>query len=139
MPKLVTVHGTGAGDLVDAGKSWWQLQSPFQAELARRLDLASARVEIVPFHWALGPNSENERRAAGRALFAANPEFVDLAAFGLERAGLAPFNDNFWHRARREQVQVWYQALAPAAAPSLGSPLPHAAKSGLDAGGAASV
>jgi len=54
--KLVTVHGTGAGQEANAGEQWWQLGSPFQEELAKRLQLDPARVEIVPFQWADGPN-----------------------------------------------------------------------------------
>ncbi len=68
-PKLVMVHGTGAGSEDHAGERWWQLDSPFQAELSKRLKLEASRVEIIPFHWDLGPNSENGRRAAGKALY----------------------------------------------------------------------
>ncbi|NOU05662.1 MAG: alpha/beta hydrolase [Hyphomicrobiaceae bacterium] len=75
LPKLVMVHGTGAGDIVTTGKSWWQLGSPFQKELARRLDLDPSRVEIVPFQWELGPNSENGRRLAAEALYTKLKEF----------------------------------------------------------------
>jgi hypothetical protein len=67
--KLVTVHGTGAGHSEDKGHEWWQHGSSFQQELAKRLHLDPERIEIVPFHWQLGPNSETARRAAGRALY----------------------------------------------------------------------
>ena len=67
--KLVTVHGTGSGDSADKGHQWWQHGSSFQQELAKRLHLDPTRVEIVPFHWQLGPNSEIARLAAGRALY----------------------------------------------------------------------
>jgi hypothetical protein len=67
--KLVTVHGTGAGHSEDKGHEWWQHGSSFQLELAKRLHLDPPRVEIVPFHWQLGPNSETARRAAGLALY----------------------------------------------------------------------
>ena len=67
LTKLVTVHGTGAGHKECTGERWWQRGSPFLAELAKRLNLDPARVEIVPFHWDLGPNSETGRRAASRA------------------------------------------------------------------------
>ena len=69
LTKLVTVHGTGAGDKECSGERWWQRGSPFLAELAKRLNLDPGRVEIVPFHWDLGPNSETGRRAASGALF----------------------------------------------------------------------
>src|SRR6202521_4480001 len=67
--KVVTVHGTGSGHNEDNGHEWWQHGSAFQQELAKRLHLDPAKVEIVPFHWQLGPNSETARRAAGRALY----------------------------------------------------------------------
>jgi hypothetical protein len=67
--KLVTVHGTGSGDPVPKGSRWWQLGSPFQTELAKRLNLDPARVEVVAFQWGDGPNSEAARRAAGKALY----------------------------------------------------------------------
>ncbi|MGI9386261.1 MAG: hypothetical protein ACR2OX_02410, partial [Methyloligellaceae bacterium] len=66
--KLVTVHGTGAGADSATGESWWQLGSPFLKKLGERLDLDPAKVEIVPFQWGHGPNSEDGRRDAGRAL-----------------------------------------------------------------------
>jgi len=67
--KLVTVHGTGAGHKECSGERWWQRKSPFLVELAQRLKLDPSRVEIVPFHWELGPNSEVGRRAAAKALY----------------------------------------------------------------------
>jgi hypothetical protein len=42
------------------------------------------------------------------------PEFADLAAFGLHRAGLAPLKEDFWPSDRRERAQAWYQAIASA-------------------------
>ncbi len=67
--KLITVHGTGAGDITATGDRWWQLGSSFLEELGKRLDLDPSRVEIVPFQWELGPNSEVERRVAGKRLY----------------------------------------------------------------------
>lgn len=66
--KLVTVHGTGAGDVTSSGDKWWQLGSVFMDELQQRLELDSEQVEIVPFQWQNGPNSEFKRREAGTAL-----------------------------------------------------------------------
>ncbi|GAB2674475.1 hypothetical protein Q4574_19135 [Aliiglaciecola sp. 3_MG-2023] len=66
--KLVTVHGTGAGDITSSGDKWWQLGSVFMDELQKRLDLDPNQVEIVPFQWENGPNSEDKRRDAGSAL-----------------------------------------------------------------------
>lgn len=65
---LVTVHGTGAGDVTAAGDRWWQLGSAFLNELGKRLELDPSRVEISPFQWEMGPNSEAERRHAGAQL-----------------------------------------------------------------------
>jgi hypothetical protein len=67
--KLITVHGTGAGDTTAKGDRWWQLGSQFSLMLAERLDLDGACVEIVPFQWDDGPNSEAQRRIAGQKLF----------------------------------------------------------------------
>ncbi|MBT1450622.1 hypothetical protein KJ365_06975 [Glaciecola sp. XM2] len=66
--KLVTVHGTGAGDVTSSGDKWWQLGSVFLTDLQTRLELDPKRVEIVPFQWDVGPNSEEKRRAAGNKL-----------------------------------------------------------------------
>ncbi len=66
--KLVTVHGTGAGDITSSGDKWWQLGSVFMGELQQRLQLDTETVEIVPFQWEDGPNSEEKRRAAGFSL-----------------------------------------------------------------------
>lgn len=68
MTTLVTVHGTSAGAAGDEGSHWWQRNSDFQRRLAGWLDLDHAGVEIVPFHWGEGPNSETGRREAGREL-----------------------------------------------------------------------
>lgn len=67
--KLVTVHGTGAGDPDSvSGPRWWQLNSAFQKALGERIDLKSDHIEIVPFQWDFGPNSETDRRRAADAL-----------------------------------------------------------------------
>jgi hypothetical protein len=66
MTMLITVHGTNAGDPNDEGEHWWQKNSPFQKRLAEWLDLDG--VEIEPFHWDEGPNSEVKRRKAGARL-----------------------------------------------------------------------
>lgn len=68
--KLVTVHGTGAGDITSSGDKWWQLGSVFLRELLNRLKLNEEQVEIVPFQWDVGPNSEAKRREAGIELAA---------------------------------------------------------------------
>ncbi len=78
--KLVTVHGTGAGHKECTGERWWQRNSPFLGELAKRLHLDPSRVEIVPFHWELGPNSESGRRAAGQALYEKLKGYDDAGA-----------------------------------------------------------
>ena len=68
--KLITVHGTGAGDTSPTGDKWWQLGSAFLDEFGKRIDLDPANVEVVPFQWKDGPNSEEMRRQASRHLFA---------------------------------------------------------------------
>jgi uncharacterized protein (DUF2235 family) len=40
------------------------------------------------------------------------PEFVNLTAYGLHRAGLAELNDDFWQGTSRNQVQAWYAAIS---------------------------
>ena len=65
---LITVHGTGAGDEAIEGERWWQLGSTFQTELLKRLHLAPDQVEIAPFQWAEGRNSEIQRRIAAQEL-----------------------------------------------------------------------
>lgn len=67
--KLVLVHGTGAGDPENiSGERWWQLDSAFHNALGERINLDPAHVEIVPFQWEVGPNSEKDRRAAAANL-----------------------------------------------------------------------
>jgi hypothetical protein len=69
--KLVTVHGTNAGDVSSFGDGWWQWGSDFQTELGQRIDIDtnSGSGEILPLHWDIGPNSEKFRREAGVKLF----------------------------------------------------------------------
>ena len=38
-------------------------------------------------------------------------EFVHLAAYGLHRAGLAEFEDDFWQQFSREKIDEWYGAI----------------------------
>ncbi len=64
MTKIITIHGTNAGDESDSGEQWWQLGSAFQTRLQA---LIKQKLEFIPFHWS-GANSENERRKASRAL-----------------------------------------------------------------------
>lgn len=40
------------------------------------------------------------------------PEFVDLAALGLHKAGLADYHDEVRATATRDEVQQWYEAIA---------------------------
>lgn len=68
-PKLVMIHGTGAGDINDAGDRWWQKKSEFQTGLSDLLQFESSRAEIIPFHWDEGANSEEARRKAGVRLY----------------------------------------------------------------------
>jgi len=66
---LVTIHGTGAGESSAAEDSWWLEGSHFLGKLKKRLDLESNRIEILPFLWEGGPNSEESRRTAGKRLY----------------------------------------------------------------------
>ena len=69
--KLITVHGTGAGDTSRFGDGWWQLESTFLTDLGQRLelDVNPDSGEVFPFQWEQGPNSEKQRRAAGTQLY----------------------------------------------------------------------
>jgi hypothetical protein len=66
---LVTIHGTGAGEPTEEEDSWWLEGGRFLGKLKERLDLDPSRVEIFPFLWDGGPNSEASRRQAGRRLY----------------------------------------------------------------------
>jgi hypothetical protein len=66
---LVTIHGTGAGEPTEEEDSWWLEGSKFLGKLKDRLDLDPSRVEIFPFLWDGGPNSEGSRRQAGGKLY----------------------------------------------------------------------
>lgn len=66
--KLITVHGTGAGDTTATGDRWWQHDSTFIKNFRERLDLDPARVDLSPFQWDDGPNSEAQRRKAAKRL-----------------------------------------------------------------------
>ena len=66
MVKIITVHGTFAGDENKAndGAKWWQRGSPFLTELQSFL---AERLTIEPFHWS-GRNSELDRRKFAKRL-----------------------------------------------------------------------
>ena len=64
MVKLITVHGTFAGDEADEGEKWWQRGSPFLTELQGYI---AEPLEVEPFHWS-GENSEMDRRQASNQL-----------------------------------------------------------------------
>jgi len=77
MVKLITVHGTFAGDPRNRGEKWWQKESPFTTELQ---SFIGEPLEVEPFHWT-GENSEMERRRTGTKLCdvihdCANPPIV---------------------------------------------------------------
>ncbi len=65
MTKIITVHGTFAGDDADEGDKWWQKGSPFLTELQ---DYIEEPLDVEPFHWS-GANSEVDRRKAGNKLW----------------------------------------------------------------------
>ena len=51
------------------------------------------------------------------------PEFLDLTAVGLHRAGLADFKDEFIPAAGRDQVEAWYSAISAQPAESSDEPV----------------
>jgi len=64
MVRVITVHGTFAGDEADKGEKWWQKGSWFQNELQ---SLIADKLDFQPYHWS-GDNSEMDRRRAGNQL-----------------------------------------------------------------------
>lgn len=112
--KLVTVHGTGAGDVTSSGDKWWQLGSVFMDELQKRLSLDPTQVEIVPFQWENGPNSESKRREAGAEL-AEQLHFYDQAKqdyylIGHSHGGTVIYNallKSVANKAPFERLKLW--------------------------------
>jgi hypothetical protein len=64
MARVITVHGTFAGDASSRGEKWWQQGSPFTEALQ---DLIEEPLDFEPFHWS-GANSEMDRRRTGARL-----------------------------------------------------------------------
>ncbi|GGY52028.1 esterase/lipase family protein [Parvularcula lutaonensis] len=64
MVRVITVHGTFAGDSKVSGTKWWQKGSPF---LTRLQELIREPLQVEPFQWS-GANSEIDRRKAGNRL-----------------------------------------------------------------------
>jgi hypothetical protein len=108
MTKIITVHGTNAGNPNDVGEHWWQKESPFQKRLTEWLDLDG--VEIEPFHWDEGPNSEVKRRDAGLALLRRLKEHEEA-------------REDYYLIGHSHGGSVIYHALLDASAGS--HPLPH--------------
>ncbi|WP_370335466.1 hypothetical protein [Parvularcula marina] len=65
MVKIITVHGTFAGDPSDEGEKWWQKGSEFLQKLQSCI---AEPLDILPFHWS-GANSELDRRKTGNRLW----------------------------------------------------------------------
>ncbi len=112
--KLVTVHGTGAGDVTSSGDKWWQLGSVFMTELNKRLELDPEQVEIVPFQWDVGPNSEDKRREAGEKLHAQLKAFdskgQDYYLVGHSHGGSVIYNallQSVKNKAPFDRLKVW--------------------------------
>ncbi len=60
----ILVHGTFAGSTADAGKKWWQADSPFAREVTEKLpDNVRIATGDEVFHWS----GENGERARGKA------------------------------------------------------------------------
>ncbi|MDG1825021.1 MAG: hypothetical protein P8H62_02025 [Henriciella sp.] len=68
MASIITVHGTGDTQREDAGKQWWQKESPFAEEIHRLVESADGSFGFHPFHWT-GANSETDRRSEGERLY----------------------------------------------------------------------
>ncbi|MEM6746375.1 MAG: hypothetical protein AAF608_03045 [Pseudomonadota bacterium] len=65
--KIITVHGTNAGDDQPVGDQWWQRESSFTNELLSYLE-ADGEVTISTYHWS-GQNDETEREKYGEILY----------------------------------------------------------------------
>lgn len=65
--RIITVHGTNAGDTSLRGAKWWQKSSTFQKIIWSYLDYERHRIEWISFPWS-GENSEKERRKAAGEL-----------------------------------------------------------------------
>lgn len=106
---LVTVHGTGAGDVANTGSQWWQLKSPFEQEVGKRLDLARGGVIVDTHQWKLGPNEESERRQAGRRLFeklrAYDRAGQDYYLIGHSHGGSVIYNALLYSIGRKEPLE----------------------------------
>jgi hypothetical protein len=76
---ILCIHGTAAGDPSDVGKKWWQRGSDFCTSMNQRLEphVRCGASDGYVFHWGDGPNSERERRQAGRELFEWLQNFED--------------------------------------------------------------
>ena len=118
--KVVTVHGTGAGVPEDAGHSWWQKDSAFQKKTSEIVELAGDGVEVVPFHWGTGPNSETKRREAGTKLYEQlrgyDAEGVDYYLIGHSHGGSVIYNALLRSAAKDEpleRLKSWFTVGTP--------------------------
>jgi Uncharacterized alpha/beta hydrolase domain (DUF2235) len=118
--KVVTVHGTGAGSEADIGQSWWQKDSAFQKKTAEIIELAGDGIEVVPFHWGTGPNSETKRREAGTKLYQQLREYdnagVDYYLIGHSHGGSVIYNGLLRSAAKDEpldRLRAWLTVGTP--------------------------
>lgn len=118
MAKLITVHGTGAGASADEGAIWWQLGSPFMTSLGRILDMS--QVEVIPFHWDIGANSERQRRDAGKRLYeqlkALDAAGQDYYVLGHSHGGSVIYNALLLSAVkskRLQRLQAWFTVGSP--------------------------
>jgi hypothetical protein len=63
---ILRIHGTNAASPNDIGEAWWQLRSPFERALRKRLG-GNFDFSISSFHWS-GKNKESHRRIAAEHL-----------------------------------------------------------------------
>ena len=107
--KVVTVHGTGAGVPEDVGQSWWQKDSAFQKKTSEIVELAGDNIEVVPFHWGTGPNSETQRREAGTQLYEQlrgyDTEGTDYYLIGHSHGGSVIYNALLRSAAKDEPLE----------------------------------
>ena len=119
MTKIITVHGTNAGDPSDRGDQWWQNGSEFQEKLSSYLETSDGRLTIEPFHWS-GENSEIERRNAGdnlRAkLVAAEQDGEPFAVVGHSHGGSVTAHGLFSAYAKKislSNMKAWMTVGTP--------------------------
>jgi hypothetical protein len=93
----------------DVGQSWWQKDSAFQQKTSEIVELAGDNIEVVPFHWGTGPNSETQRREAGTRLYEQlrgyDTEGTDYYLIGHSHGGSVIYNALLRSAAKDEPLE----------------------------------